>query len=413
MDKIYLFFLITILTVGSVSAQDSDADESVSGEVSLDMLQSPTSPAANMIGISDGQIERPTDPADFMIMLNQASSNFSGLPTSFAVDVAPAWLFYGQQIDMDQYLDSTVAKSIAQSFVLSLATRTVDSLGEESSDVASLTQVSMGFKFSLLRGKVGSETIQSLARLREARGTLLSGFSARLDQAEEGDAQFQALKKQADSIRTANIPIAQKRELLAPIQEKIEKATEVLMDKVKEEMAEEFEMLKKTAEKVSFKRYGFKVDIAAGWVFDFPKQNFDKLDLSRAGAWLTLGNEWKSGASLFGMARYLYSPEAILADDSGNIDTEDVQTFDAGLRFNYEVERSKFSFGGEGLYRSALNVEEIDPSWRFTLNAAYDLGKNKKLTLVFGRDFDGLVTKDGNLIAALNLLIGLGGNRSL
>jgi len=47
------------------------------------------------------------------------------------------------------------------------------------------------------------------------------------------------------------------------------------------------------------------------------------------------------------------------------------------------------------------------------LNTSYDLGDNKIITFNLGRDFDGTVTKDGNLVAALNLVLGLGSVRNI
>jgi hypothetical protein len=58
-----------------------------------------------------------------------------------------------------------------------------------------------------------------------------------------------------------------------------------------------------------------------------------------------------------------------------------------------------------------LTKNTIDPSWRWVLNAEYDIGNNQRLTFFFGRAFNGTTTKDGNVIAALNFLKGLGNRR--
>ena len=46
-------------------------------------------------------------------------------------------------------------------------------------------------------------------------------------------------------------------------------------------------------------------------------------------------------------------------------------------------------------------------------SADYDLGNNRKLTVAFGRDFDGTVSKSGNVIAALNFLAGFGNRKKV
>ncbi|WP_449401612.1 hypothetical protein [Chryseobacterium wanjuense] len=63
---------------------------------------------------------------------------------------------------------------------------------------------------------------------------------------------------------------------------------------------------------------------------------------------------------------------------------------------------------GECIYRSILNKSDYESSWKFLLNFEYEVAKNQRLTFSFGRDFDGEYKKDGNVIVALNLLIGLG-----
>jgi hypothetical protein len=67
----------------------------------------------------------------------------------------------------------------------------------------------------------------------------------------------------------------------------------------------------------------------------------------------------------------------------------------------------------EGLYRNYLNSSNFTPGYKGTFYLGYDLGNNKILTLNISRDFDGTVNKTGNLVTALNLIIGLGGNRNI
>ncbi len=44
-------------------------------------------------------------------------------------------------------------------------------------------------------------------------------------------------------------------------------------------------------------------------------------------------------------------------------------------------------------------------------NADYAIWKNQKLTFSFGKNFDGAISKGGNLIAALTFLAGFGNKR--
>src|ERR1043165_4185912 len=84
---------------GLLTAQVNDS--------SLNILKAPTSPAANMLGISPSDVQRPTDPSAFMLSIQDASHDFSALPKSYAVDIAPAWLFGGHKITYEQFVDSS------------------------------------------------------------------------------------------------------------------------------------------------------------------------------------------------------------------------------------------------------------------------------------------------------------------
>ncbi|MEK7200135.1 MAG: hypothetical protein AAB212_09495, partial [Bacteroidota bacterium] len=88
-------------------------------------------------------------------------------------------------------------------------------------------------------------------------------------------------------------------------------------------------------------------------------------------------------------------------------------TFDAGTRLLYVSGDSKLNISFESIYRSVLNKSIVNPSWRVLFSAAYSVGVNQQLTFSFGRDFDGTLEKSGNLIAGLNFIVGLGGDKTV
>ena len=144
---------------------------------------------------------------------------------------------------------------------------------------------------------------------------------------------------------------------------------------------------------------------------EYVNKNFSNSRVYNSGLWVTTGANYKNGWTILGLARYLYNPEKIFADDLNTIKQSNVSTFDAGARIIYGHPDSRFSISTEAIYRSVLNKNTIDPSWRFILNADYDIGNNTRLTFIFGRAFNGTVSKDGNVVAALNFLKGLGNSR--
>ncbi len=48
---------------------------------------------------------------------------------------------------------------------------------------------------------------------------------------------------------------------------------------------------------------------------------------------------------------------------------------------------------------------------RFTFNIGYDIYKNMRLTYMFGRDNDVAITREGNVISALQLLMSFGSKK--
>jgi len=384
--------------------------EQVDDEVKLDILQTPTSPAGNLLGISDAQIENPTDPTEFMIMVSQATNDFTALPNQFAIDVAPAWLLAGHKITMEQFIEDKLWNNVKQSLVFSAATRSADSLGNMNSTENDMTRVAAGLKMSLFRGTVDSRAMSKLDELRRERGQLLKAYSTGLDSLLQTDSTFVQLKRQRIEILRSDMDFATKQVLLS----QIDRSLEDLESRAMEKMENTFEQLKTIAEQVQFTRYGFKMDLAAGCAFDFPMQTFQEGYISQIGVWSTFGWKWKQGFSAMAMARYLYHPDAVyFSEEEVELVSEDVPAFDAGARFTYDVGDRKFSLSGEILYRSITGVEDLDDNWRVALNAAYDLGSNKKVTFLLGKDFNSFGGDDGNLIANVNLLVGLGGSKNL
>jgi hypothetical protein len=116
---------------------------------------------------------------------------------------------------------------------------------------------------------------------------------------------------------------------------------------------------------------------------------------------------------MLGIVRYQYNPKQAYDDPSEILKQTDLNTIDWGGRILFATNDTKFSFGGEFVYRSIINSTVVKPSYRYDLSADYQIGKNQLISFSFGRDFDGTITKTGNLIAALNYIIGFGNNKSI
>jgi hypothetical protein len=411
----FLFLLLLCSLFHDGLAQDNNT--SGKDEISLNLLRAPASPAATMLGISPSQIEKPADPAAFMTSISTATENFSVIPTNYAVDIAPAWLFWGDSITLKDYLSPKSGNSIAQSFVISMATTTKKEAKNSSLNV---TRFSTGIKFSILRGEIDTATKADLIELQDLMKKLILPFALGLEALEKNNPDYQKLVQEENQIMTDTTKSFPERDsLTAPIRKKkiaIEQSIKQSMMEAKDKkdsLATRFDEVRRKSESIRINRFGGKLDFAGALVWNFPGMTFSKGSLNSAGAWLTGGWEGKKGFSVLGMLRYLYNPGDSVFIDETTTEIANLQLVDAGLRLIYNHPVSKFGFSGEALFRNFLNDDSRDPTWRFMINAEYEVGRNKKLSLSFGKDFDLTLSKDGQVIVALNLLLGFGTTKHL
>jgi len=100
-----------IFTIQQLMAQTND--------INIDMLKAPQSPAANLLGMADSEISKPSDPTTFMVSLRQATNNFSSIPTNYAIDFSPFKVFGSSDLKFTDWLRGR--KSFKQNTVLSIA----------------------------------------------------------------------------------------------------------------------------------------------------------------------------------------------------------------------------------------------------------------------------------------------------
>ena len=402
-----LFALLLLLPV-MAKAQDDDSS------VTVDVLRAPSSPAFNLLGISPSAIERPTDLNAFRISVQNASNDFAKLPSDYAVEVAPASLAGLRGQTLDKYNNTAFRDVFWQSFSLSVGLTHADADDKENDDSASFTKIGFGVKFSIVRPHWSGKTAALYGKLHDA-------LAASLRSAEIADSSNSALislKAEARAINKKYGPadsVAKARALdtiLARMSAIYAVADSLSTARNTDSAA--YRAIRAAVKNFRIDRTGFCLDFAGGAAFDFPDDRFNYSLVSKAGAWLTGGYEnTGNGFSALAIIRYLYQPDKIFADDAGKPGTANISTLDAGARLVFTAPAGKFSASVEGVYRSVLNSGIIQPTWRYTFNTDYDIGLNRKLTLAIGKNFDGTVTKGGNIIAALNFVAGFGSTKKV
>lgn len=421
------YLMLIALATFTVTAFGQTGDQK---EIKLDLLKAPSSPASALLGFAVSDIEKPTDLSDFMLSVQSASSSYTKLPSSYAVDIAPFYLFRNKGADFSTTgkngLQSTRFKDyFRQSFVVSLALRNPDSAFNNFKP--SSTYGALGLKFAIIRPQYNTETKQKLNSIYEKQRTLLMIYKIGLEEKRKS-ARYEYLGIRniylLDSI--AHLPYLTEEEkkthAVAMMEDTSSEFGKNELEKselnmgfkkdIQGELAKQSKLeadLQEEAKTFTGHREGLSVDIAGGLSTEFRDKRFDNSKIFNSGVWSTFGYNWANGSSVLGLARYLYNPDEVFALDNMKNEVTNLSTFDTGLRFIYT--KGKFGGGAEAVYRSILSSGTIKPSWRLVANADYALADNQKIIFSFGRNFDGTLTKNGNLVAALTLLFGFGTNR--
>lgn len=396
------FALILLVFSHFYSAQEEKG-------IDLDELRAQASPGANLLGIANSDIEKPTDLKSIMISLREGTSNFSSLPTSFAIDLVPFKLNGKYQ---DLRTNSNFSTTFKQTFVTSLAFKGIAE--DEELNLEQKSRLGFGIKFSIKRGEFSDETIKALDKIHTVHQFIEEQRIIR-DEIDKELAMLDSvngslLKKQKLLEITGKKDTPEYKELEKEIEEISSRIINYLEKKNSEENNntenEEIEKITKIAQNIKLERYGYFLDMSMGTVLDFRNNKFNNTQISKVGAWLTGGYNSEKKFTLIFMARYLYNPETPLANPE--LKRENLHTFDMGSRLVLKLANERFLMSGECIYRSILNKSDFESSWKYVLNFEYEVAKNQRLTFSFGRNFEGEYEKKGNLIVALNLLVGLG-----
>ena len=392
--------------------------QAIDTTVNLDLLKAPTSVAFNLMGIAPSDIERPTDLTSFAMSLRNATSNFSKLPTSYSIEFAPAWLFRANNLTLDKYSSTNFRDVFNQSFNVSIA-YTKQNADEKEDDSSAYSKLGFGVKFSIIRPRWTKNTQQLFDTILYYQKVALSEYKNYSDSMKAANPRLVQLKKELVAVAASTeLDPNIKRALIETLRDSINLIQQEINNFYNEEsyksIKEGHNSLLKAASNFKTERAGPSLDFSSGFVTDFPDNRFNYSLISKAGAWITGGYEGGNNKpSFLGILRYLYQPDKIFADEAGILKTDNISTFDAGGRVLIKGAGGKFIASAEGIYRSVLKKNTIDPNWRFILNVEYDVGFNQKLTFAFGKNFDGTISKDGNLIAALNFIKAFGAQKKL
>ena len=403
-----IILLLAIVTLHRGFAQEEG--------VTLDLLKAASSPAANILGFAVSDIERPTDLSSLMLSLQSASNTFNALPSNYAIDLAPYFLFSKKTFTTTDLNNTDFGSVFRQTFIISLGIRNVDSVLDNFK--AENTYAGIGFKFSIIRPKYIEEDAAILESIHaNARAVNLANQKAIQEYKKYQDPQVRYLdERRREILRTHTVDqiLAMQEDSTSELKA-LDRQLSFLMQNLTQKDSAEYKQqlldkIQQDAAKFTATRQGFSMEISGGLGSEFINKQFNNARLFNAGIWTSLGYTCKD-LTVLGLLRWLHNPDRIFAKDNMPNQIADISTFDGGFRLMYAPKATRFTASLETIYRSILSTETIDPSWRLIFNADYALFKNQKLTFSFGRNFDGTLSRDGNLVAALTFLAGFGNKR--
>ncbi len=416
---LYLTFVMLLFSAKPFFSYSQKVD------TTINLLKAPSSPASNLLGIAQSDIEKPTDLKAIMISLRSNTSGFTKLPSNYAIDFAPFLLSRARSnTDDSQSSNGLLSKKfsdiVKQTLVISLAIRNLDS-NFQNFKLAN-TYGAFGFKVSILRPTYIDKDIIALNLIYKEHDAIINTVNKRFDNSIEKIAKINKQSARIKESLKTNYgadTIAFTKEFYRLLDDttselgKNKKEEERILDEIlktsQTDYASNIRKLSLAVKSFGAKRKGVSIDLAGGTAIEFVNKTFNNSNVFNAGLWVSGGYVCET-SNILGIIRYLYNPNQIFAKNNSVNNIANISTLDLGVRYINETPDSKFTCSGEAIYRCILNKNTIDPSWRLVVNMDYALWPNQKIGFSFGRDYNGVITKDGNLIAALNFITGFGRN---
>ncbi len=375
-------------------------------EISLDLLRAPQSPAFTILGLNPTEIEKPSDPSDLIFSLGNATNSFTSLPESYALEFSPAWLIKNNRSVKD-FIEKQELP-FWQNAIFSVATTT-----NKNPDSSQYKSMGLGFKTSLFRGKVAPE----FEKQRQELQKLVSIYHGKIAPAktnfEETNSDYIKINTRIIELRDLDSLTGEEeielKSLTLERRELLKSFDQFYHDTLSSDVLDK---MKKIVSELDFKRYGWKVDFAMALKLDFPSESFTYSLVPKWSWWLTSGYESKSGFSILTLVRYNEYPQKLMLDENDEITFKTVGDLDFGIRLLLE-KFNKLTLSTEAIKRLPIAQSDDQITQRYDINMTYELTENKLLTFTFGKDFEGVEYRDGNLLAILNLALGFGNKRPI
>lgn len=342
------------------------------GELQLEDLQMPASPAFVLLDVAPSSIERPTTIKAFTTSLVNNITENNGIPENYAVDFAPFWFFkhknltamkyWGVNTDGNDYKETPFSQARFGSFSMASVRSMIP---DDSSTIeVSVNNLAFGIRTCLFQIR-GSEAVDELVKLNKKYKDRIRKISQ--DPLIPPGDQANAIANDEDLLKTiGDIQAVLKRK---PV---------------------------------------FAIDLAASGAWSFGNNDYKSVNTNRWGAWLifsyaqTLNKketvDKDNYLNIYATARFLSDHNYL--NEAGNLSTANMS--DVGGKLEFELGR--FVMGYEYLARFNLS-DSKQQTYRSSGTISYRAGDQFLVTAAFGKNFGSI----NNLISQISIQWGLTG----
>ena len=330
----------------------------------LNKMRAPESPAFVILGETAAQIQRPQNVSQLVTTIGSAlSESATGpMPIGFAAEVAPYWLVPRYGLDFERYNRESWA-SVWRTLALSAGTKvgtSADDGGRSFSDLA------VGLRSQILRGQPPKQCLDAIEALRTIGEELTREVTL------PGDILMELKEKYG-------FGTLEFREAVREWQDKRVKNYNTKLPDIYS-----------ACESAGRRGFAFEAAAAASW--RFPDADATRGELRRGGAWLT-ASLVAERFSVSMLGRF----EAIETPSASN------RAIDGGARVTFQ--RESFALSAEFIARRVF-LGEVSTHFRVVGIAETRVSRESWVSLGVGRD--DLVSRDGSLVASLNLRLSFG-----
>jgi hypothetical protein len=338
-------------------------------------LRTPSSPVFVLLGVEPSAVERPNTPADLAFSVVNGTNNFSALPTDYAIETSPYWLFSQRKLGWADDTIRSIPQSLARTFTFSVATA---ALGTAELPV---TGLGVSARASIFSGKLSRAAVDRIHTIE----ALLAASAARFAQ------PFGQLLKQADNRLQERLRAASTPEEMNAAKAEYDSTSAAIAKELalSSDFDEEQLELQTQLQDFALTRDGFFLEVAGGAAWSAPRAIIDSTSLDRWGIW-TSASYTLPNLSFVGVVRWL-------ADD----DPGDQDAIDVGGRFIYT--RDRYALSLEYVGRHPQGTGNAPDGWRVAGVIDYEIRPSLWLTGTFGRDYDD--AQDGSLLAQIGLSV--------